>query len=66
MDKGGKWLNKQLPKGNVYGLTAGTDEFVDRVDDAREYEIFKKTIGDDFTYDLDSFKRMKYNEPTRD
>ena len=65
LDKGGKWLNKQLPKGNVYGLTAGTDEFVDRVDDAMEYEIFKKTIGDDFTYDLDSFKRMKYNEPEK-
>ena len=30
-----------------------------------EYENFKKIIGDDFTYDLDSFKKMKYNEPEK-
>ena len=28
-DIGIKWLNKQLPKGNVYGITADTDDFVD-------------------------------------
>jgi hypothetical protein len=32
LDKGGKWLNKQLPKGNVYGITADTDDFVDNFD----------------------------------
>ena len=30
-----------------------------------EYDNFKKIIGDDFTYDLDSFKKMKYNEPEK-
>ena len=36
-----------------------------KVADIAEYENFKKIIGDDFTYDLDSFKRMKYNEPEK-
>ena len=31
-DIGIKWLNKQLPKGNVYGITADTDDFVDNFD----------------------------------
>ena len=28
-------------------------------------KILKKIIGDDFTYDLDSFEKMKYNEPEK-
>ena len=35
------------------------------VADIVEYENFKKIIGDDFTYDLDSFEKMKYNEPEK-
>ena len=38
---------------------------VGKSDDVIEFENLKKTIGDDFTYDLDSFKKMKYNEPEK-
>ena len=43
----------------------GKNGIVDKADDAMEYEIFKKIMGDDFKYDLDSFKKMKYNEPEK-
>ena len=54
------------------GKNSGIDEvlfgksgIVSKTDDVMEYENFKKIIGDDFTYDLDSFERMIYNEPEK-
>ena len=45
------------------GKNSGIDEvlfgksgIVSKTDDVMEYENFKKIIGDDFTYDLDSFE----------
>ncbi|MBQ6877958.1 MAG: hypothetical protein IJO22_06120 [Oscillospiraceae bacterium] len=43
----------------------GKSGVVDKIDDIIEFENFKKVIGDDFKYDLDSFKKMKYNEPEK-
>ena len=57
-DKGEKWLLNRFKVKNG----GGTNGIVAKADDVIEFENFKKTIGDDFTYDLDSFKRIKYNE----
>ena len=70
LDKGGKWLNKQLPKGNVYGLTAGTDEFVDRVDDILPELPKKSTITEriekgEISTKIISGKQNKHIEGTK-
>ena len=60
-DKGEKLLLNRFKIKNG----GGANGIVAKADDVIEYENFKKIMGDDFKYDLDSFERIKYNEPKK-
>ena len=59
------WITSAAVGGILGASTTVKSLLSKNVEDFVEYENFKKIIGDDFTYDLDSFKKMKYNEPEK-
>ena len=59
------WITSAAVGGILGAPTTVKSLLSKNVEDFVEYENFKKIIGDDFTYDLDSFKKMKYNEPEK-
>lgn len=65
LDSTAKKPDDYLRKNSKVNMLDGASGFVAKADDVIEFENFKEIIGDDFTYDLDSFKKMKYNEPEK-
>ena len=59
------WITSAAAGGVVGAPTTVKSLLSKNAADFVEYENFKKIIGDDFPYDLDSFKKMKYNEPEK-
>ena len=59
------WITSAAVGGVLGAPTTVKSLLSKNVEDFVGYENFKKIIGDDFTYDLDSFKKMKYNEPEK-